>query len=262
MNVFILTGGGSRGALQVGMLKKLIELSILPDLIVGISVGSLNGIVIASNPSLETVNDLEEIWKGVVEKELFPVNVKQIIAGLGKNNYLVSNSGLKKLISKSPVRNIEDPKIKFLCVVTNFETGQSVIFDKGKAEEILLASCSLPGIFEPVNIEGQLYIDGGICFLPINDLPGVSNKDTIYILDASSPIINLKHNNALSALLKSLSMTFKSQFATSRDLDNVYYFGVDKQGNEKLDGKSFSSTIELVDKGYSIVSEVLLKNSR
>ena len=262
MNVFILTGGGSRGALQVGMLKKLIELDIIPDLIVGISVGSLNGIVIASNPTLEAVNELEAIWKDVVEKELFPVNIKQIIAGLGKNNYLVSNSGLKDLIRKSPVINIEDPRIKFLCIATNFTTGERVIFDSGKAEDILLATCSLPGIFEPVNIKGQLYVDGGISFLPLSEIPGITSKDTIYILDASSPIIDLKHNNALSALLKSLSITFKSQFATSRDLNNVLYFGVDKKGNEKLDGKSFSSTIELVDKGYSIVSEVLLKNSR
>ena len=98
---FVLSGGGSLGAIQVGMLRALYERDIAPDLIVGTSAGALNGAFVASrSQTCETADELAEIWRGLRRGQAFPLNPLTGLFGfLGSRNHLVPDSGLRRLIS-------------------------------------------------------------------------------------------------------------------------------------------------------------------
>jgi NTE family protein len=99
---FVLSGGASLGAIQVGMLRALYERDITPDLIVGTSAGAFNGAYIASRPqTTPTAESLARIWRGLRRGQVFPVNpVTGLLGFLGARDHLVPESGLRRLISR------------------------------------------------------------------------------------------------------------------------------------------------------------------
>src|SRR5882762_10454317 len=99
---FVLSGGASLGAIQVGMLRALYERQIVPELIVGTSVGAVNGAYIASRPAaVETADGLADIWRSLRTLEVFPPNpVTALLALLGRRDHLVPNFGLKALLAR------------------------------------------------------------------------------------------------------------------------------------------------------------------
>src|SRR5690348_3486569 len=98
---FVLAGGASLGAIQVGMLRALYERGIAPDVIVGTSAGALNGAFIASRPqTVATADALGRIWRGLRRGQVFPLNpVTGLLGFLGARDHLVPDSGLRRLIS-------------------------------------------------------------------------------------------------------------------------------------------------------------------
>src|SRR5437588_8476478 len=97
---FVLSGGASLGAIQVGMLEALYERQITPDLIIGTSAGALNGAFIASrSPTLEVVHELASVWREVSRSQVFPLNPLTGLLGFaGARINLVPDSGLRRLI--------------------------------------------------------------------------------------------------------------------------------------------------------------------
>ncbi len=92
MNAFVLTGGGSLGAVHVGMLEALYERGITPDLIVGTSVGAINRAFIASRPQIpETARSLGGVWRGLRRANVFPMDFAAGFLGLaGLRKHFVS----------------------------------------------------------------------------------------------------------------------------------------------------------------------------
>lgn len=162
---FVLSGGASLGAVQAGMLRALYERGIEPDLIVGTSAGALNGAFIAPRPqTVETADELSEIWRGVRRGAVFPLNPLTGLFGfLGARRHLVPDSGLRRLLRQHLERErLEEMPIPLHVIATDVATGEQARLSEGPALEAVLASSAIPGILPPVRWNGRTLIDGGV----------------------------------------------------------------------------------------------------
>jgi NTE family protein len=161
---FVLAGGGSLGAVEVGMLKALAARKIDPDLIVGASVGAVNGVYLAGNPGSAGVAQLESIWRSLRRRDVFPVHVFGAFLGVvGTRPAIVDRRPLRELLERNlPLRRLEEARIPCQVVAADVLSGLEVRLGKGSAVEAVLASAAIPGIFPPVRIEGRDLIDGAI----------------------------------------------------------------------------------------------------
>lgn len=162
---FVLSGGGSLGAIQAGMLRALYERDVEPDLIVGASVGAVNGAFIASRPRApETAEELAEIWRGIGRSRVFPLNPLTGFFGFfGARDHLVSAGGLRELVDERlEFATLEDAPIPFHVIATDLLSGREVRLSRGDALDAVLASAAIPGVFPAIDWEGRKLIDGGV----------------------------------------------------------------------------------------------------
>ena len=165
---FVLGGGGHLGANEVGMLQALLEREIAPDLIVGTSVGALNGVAIAAEPSLATVADLREAWLALGRQRVFASPLGGAANLARRGTHLHSNRNLEALIERlMPVDRFEDLKVPFQCVAASIERAAEHWFAEGPITPAILASAAVPGLLPPVEIEGEHFLDGGL----VNSIP-------------------------------------------------------------------------------------------
>lgn len=159
---FVFTGGGSLGAIQVGMLRVLLAAGVHPDFVVGASVGAINASYFASVPTLEGVATLERLWTDLRRSDIFPFTFSSAIGLLRHPGNLVDPGGLRNIIELNlPFARLEDTQIPLHIMATNLQ-GLGVRLSTGPAVEAILASTAIPGIFPPVKIEGEPLIDGAV----------------------------------------------------------------------------------------------------
>lgn len=159
----VLAGGGSFGAVQVGMLRELVAHGIAPDLVVGSSVGAINGAYYAGAPSAQGVAELEAIWRCLHRRDVFPFTWRSFIGLFTRRDYLVDSSGLRTLLEQRlPYRNLEDAAIPIHVVATDVLDGRTVKLSTGSAAEAVLASCAIPAAFPSVRIGERQLMDGGV----------------------------------------------------------------------------------------------------
>lgn len=158
---YVLSGGSSLGSIQVGMALALEDHGIKPELIIGTSVGALNGAWLASGLG---AGELATIWSGLTTRQIFPLRPLVGLRGFrGHQAHLVPDWGLRRLIQNHvSATDIEDCVIPFSVIATDAATGYEVRIERGSLIKAVLASSALPGIFPPVMINGRLLIDGGI----------------------------------------------------------------------------------------------------
>jgi NTE family protein len=161
---FVLGGGGLLGAAEVGMLQALTEAEIAPDLVLGTSVGALNGAAIAAAPTAEAVHRLTELWSALGTEDVFASSLFGQVRTLARSRtHLHTNTRLRALIEEqSRGQLIEDLAVPFQCVAVSIESARARWFDKGPVSEAILASCAVPGLLPPVLIDGEHYLDGGL----------------------------------------------------------------------------------------------------
>lgn len=166
---FVLSGGGSLGAVQVGMLLALSDRRITPDLLVGTSVGALNAAYLGGDPGPAGVRRLAEVWERLRRADVFPTPGTAALAALaGRGDHLVSSSPLRRLIeSNLPYDQLEHATLPVTVVATEVTTGYEVVLSSGPATDAVLASASLPGVFPPVRLGDHLLMDGGV----VNNTP-------------------------------------------------------------------------------------------
>jgi len=169
LTAFVFSGGASLGAVEVGMLKAIVEEGVKADLVVGTSVGSLNGAFYAFDPTIEGVKTLEQIWRNIKVFDVFTPSVITPIKNLATfSQYLISPKNLRKLIEDHlEYSKIEDTKIPLFITTTDINTGDEVVFNKGLIVEALLASSGIPGVFPPKKMGRHLLVDGGL----VNNTP-------------------------------------------------------------------------------------------
>jgi hypothetical protein len=142
---FVFAGGGSFGAIQVGMMHSLAAHGISPDMVVGSSVGALNGAFYAGDPTLNGVLQLETIWRGLHRHDVFPVTWRTLLGFLWRRDFLIPHDGIRKLIDDNiPYRNLEDAKLPVHIVTTDIITGDSVVLSEGSTAEAIVASTAIP----------------------------------------------------------------------------------------------------------------------
>jgi len=167
---FVLSGGASLGAIQVGMLQALYERNVAPDLIVGASSGALNGAFIAARPhTVATAVELADIWIGLRRRQIFPLNPLTGLFGFaGLSENFVPASGLRRLIGRHlTTKRLEQLPIPFHAVATDVRTGAEVRLSNGPLVDAILASAAIPGVLPSVEWDGRELIDGGV----VNNTP-------------------------------------------------------------------------------------------
>jgi NTE family protein len=159
---FVFTGGGSLGAIQVGMLRVLLASGVQPDFVVGASVGAINASYFAGAPNAQGVANLERIWSGLRRSDIFPFTLASVFGLLRHPGNIVDPGGLRRLIETNlPHAQLEDALIPLNIMATN-QQGLGVRLSSGPAAEAILASTAIPGIFPPVHIDSEVLMDGAI----------------------------------------------------------------------------------------------------
>jgi NTE family protein len=161
---FVLGGGGVLGSAEVGMMRALLERGIKPDLVVGSSVGALNGLVVAASPDLAAVEMLTGVWSRLQARDVFSSTVVGQLGNLFRHGtHLHDGSALRRLIAESAGDLcIEELPVPFECVAACVEDASAHWFSSGPIIEAVLASCAVPGLLPPVRIGDRHYMDGGL----------------------------------------------------------------------------------------------------
>ena len=164
-----MSGGGNLGALQVGMLRAVVEHGIVPDLILGCSVGSINGARFAAEPHTSGVDALEELWLGIDGDDLMPGGrLPSAVQIARRGESLHNNLGLLDLcLTNMGHTLIEDLAVPFECVAANVETARARWFNSGSVVDAVMASAALPVVYPGYVIDGVRYMDGAV----VTDVP-------------------------------------------------------------------------------------------
>jgi NTE family protein len=222
---FVLSGGGSLGASQAGMLQGLYEHGIRPDLLIGTSAGAINAAFIASRaPTPSTAADLQRVWRGLGRSDVFPAN--PLTAGLGMlglRGHCVSAGSLRRLVLRHlELDRLEDAPVELHVVAADALTGEEVLLSSGPALDAVVASAAIPGVFPAVQWDAQLLIDGGI----VNNTP-ISHAvalgaDRILVLQAigTGPVGRTPRGvwaSGVTAMLRVITRRMKEDVARHAD---------------------------------------------
>lgn len=160
---FVLSGGGSLGAIQVGMLQALIARGVHPDLIVGTSVGAVNGAWLAAGSGEQDLRELTDLWRGLRRSEVFPTGLLTGFTGfVGRENHLFSDRGLRRILQRHlRFERIEDAPVPLHVIAVDVLSGKDVRLSTGPAVDAIAASAAIPGLLPPVVIDERSLMDGG-----------------------------------------------------------------------------------------------------
>ncbi|MCM2309926.1 MAG: patatin-like phospholipase family protein [Steroidobacteraceae bacterium] len=161
---FLFAGGGSLGAVQVGMLKALASNGVQADLVVGASVGAVNAAYFATDPTAEGVARLEAIWRRIQRREVFPApTVRGVMRLIRGRSHLLEADGLRRMLEREfAVRDFAGLTLPCTVVATDLLDGLPVHIQSGPLVPALLASTSIPGVFPPVTLGSRVLVDGGL----------------------------------------------------------------------------------------------------
>jgi NTE family protein len=214
---FVLSGGASLGSIQVGMLRALAQRDIRPEVIVGTSVGAVNGAFLASRPFRpETVDELAELWLGMSRGRIFPVEpVTGLLGFLGARKNLVPATPLRRLIGRyTDCERLEDLPTELHVIACDIVNGQEVRLSEGPLVDAVMASAAIPGVFPPVEWNGRLLVDGGV----LNNTPVAHaldlGADEIYVLSAAGPCaLDEPPRGALGMVVQATTLMVAHRFA-------------------------------------------------
>ena len=147
------------------MLRALMEREIIPDLIVGSSVGALNGAFIAADPSTASVERMVGVWTGLSDRGVFGESVFGQLSTLARHGtHLHANVGLRRLLDEGlgEGTRFADLHVRFECVAASIERAAAHWFSAGPVTDAVLASCAVPGLLPPVEVGGEHFLDGGL----------------------------------------------------------------------------------------------------
>jgi NTE family protein len=259
---FVLAGGGSRGAVQVGMLEELITRGIRADRVFGASVGAINGAAYAGNPTLEGIERMAGIWRDLKGTDIFPRGALDgPWAFLQKRAAVHANTGLRAIIEAGvDFEHLEDARIPLEVVTTSLTDGRERWITHGPALNAILASSAIPSIFPPVIIDGDVLVDGGV----VNNVPisrAISAGCTrIYVLLCGPLHYHPRQPRrpaeaALTAFFVAIHARFVRELALLPPGVEVVVFsgGGDPSGQYR----DFSATATLIEEGRAEVADVL-----
>ncbi len=258
----VLGGGGTRGAVQIGMLQVLVEHGFVPDRVYGSSVGAVNGAAFAGDPTREGVQRMTEIWRSLTREDVYPQGrLHGPWLYFQQRDSVFANAGLRKVIEEGiTFERLEDALIPVEVVATSLTDGRERWFTYGPAVEAVLASSAVPAIFPPVEIDEERFIDGAV----VNNVPirrAIDGGATrIVVLLCSPPSFTpTSPRRPVEAMLNALLISIHARFV--RDLAQlppgveVIVCSGAEQGVRDFD--DFSTTEALIAQGREEASEVI-----
>ncbi|MBO9521932.1 MAG: patatin-like phospholipase family protein [Nocardioidaceae bacterium] len=261
-DVFVLSGGASRGAVQVGMMQTLLGAGVTPDALVGASVGALNAAFLASAPTVQRAYQLADRWLALRTRDIFPGSAWTRLGHLAQRHpYLYSSDGLRTLIDTwAPVRRLEELPTPLRVTTTPLTGGPAAYHDRGDIATLLLASTAVPGVFAPVPLPGLdghpvPHVDGGVTDLV--PLAGAASLEPtrVFVLDATVPTRLPAGRTPLEVLVASLGVAMRARPLTDLGPDvEVHHLYTADLGTRMTD---FSRTAELLQLGRRAAAAAL-----
>ncbi len=227
---FVMAGGGSLGAVEVGMLRALLEAGERPDLVVGASAGAINGAFFAFDPTLDGVANLNAIWCRLRRRDVFPFSFATLFGILTGRDHLCGHDGLRRLLDEHlGDRTIQDARVPLYIVASDLTSGDEVVLSSGRAVDAVLASAAIPGVFPPVSIDGRLLVDGGVANnTPISSAIRLGATRIIVLPTGFACALRKVPSNAIARAMHALSLLVVRQllndierFRTAVDLHVV-----------------------------------------
>ncbi len=218
----VLAGGGTRGAVQIGMLQVLSEHGFRPDRIYGTSVGAINGVGFAGNPTPSGVTQMGDIWRELTADTVYPQGrLHGPWMYIQQRDAVYANSGLRGVLEASfPFERLEETVIPVEVVATSLADGREHWFTAGPAVPIVLASTAIPAIYPPVEIDGGLFIDGGVVDnVPIRRAIDAGATRVVVLLCSPPTFAPPVARRPAEAMVNALFISIHSRFA--RDMADV-----------------------------------------
>ncbi len=196
----VLGGGAARGFAHIGVIRALEQEKIPVDMVVGTSVGSLIGAIYAADMNSF---DLEWTAFSLEKDDLFDYGILSAVTGMG----LAKGEKLEAFVrNKVAAPNIESLKLPFAAVATDLNRGTRVVLDRGPVAKVVHASSAIPGVFNPVELQGRLLVDGGVIDnIPI-DVAREKGADIVIAVDISENVVNFNITNIVDVMLQSVSI--------------------------------------------------------
>lgn len=239
----VLSGGGTRGFAHLGAIKALEEHGIKPDIISGVSAGSIVGALYADG------QDAEYALKALISKNLLGF-LKLMIPKKG----LLKMTGFERTLKKTlRARTFEDLNIPLLVHAVNINTVEYTLFDKGDLIQAIKASSSIPVVFPPVEIDGHQYMDGGI----VNNFPVEPLKDiceTIIGINVNPLGKEYNISSLKTIAIRSFHLSMRNHAESRKDLCDIY---IEPEGVQDYGILDLSSAPEVFEMGYRKTCSIL-----
>lgn len=213
---FVLAGGGSLGAVEVGMMRALLAAGVEPDLVVGSSVGAVNGTHLAGAPDRAGVERLAEVWCAIRRENIFPTAPgRGLLALVGRRPSLVSPDPFRRLLAfHLPIARLEKAAVPCHVVATDLLSGMEVDLGRGDAVEAVLASAAIPGVFPPVAIEGRTLVDGGVASnTPIATAVALGARQILVLPAGFSCHLARPPSSAVGVVVQAMNLLIARQLA-------------------------------------------------
>ena len=251
---FVFAGGGARGSAQIGMLQALAARGIRPDAIYGASVGAINAAGFAGDPTPAGVEQMTSLWRAVTREDVFPQGrFPSPWRFFQQREAVFPNDGVRRIIQSGlRFERIEQSPVHLEVVATSLTDGRTQWFDSGPALPAILASAALPALFPPVEVDGELFIDGGVVDnVPIGRAISQGAERVFVLLCGPLHYTPHKYRRPAEAVLTAFFIAVHAKFA--RELaqlpagTEVVVFTVDTEPVSRYD--DFSATEALMDAG-------------
>ncbi len=256
---FVLSGGAASGATQVGMLRALHEAGVVPDLIVGTSVGAINGVMVAG-PVEEGLARLESVWQQIDRDTILGGSSIACLPRLVRTRrHLFPPDSLRALIRRHiPARRFDDLDVPFVAIATRVAGGTPTALGRGDLETALLASAAIPGVFPRVEIDGHSYFDGGITAnVPVRQAVELGARSVVVLSSAPAGDRELPTNIAETLQWATHLLMRSQQSADVSHLGEHAIVELPRSSPHGLSPFDFGRTGELIETAYRATLEFL-----
>lgn len=258
----VFAGGGSLGAAQVGMLKAFAEAGVVPDLLVGASVGAINAAYFADDPSSAGAQRLETLWRGLKRRDIFRLSLLGALKSLlGRRSYLFNDRIFSRFLERNlPYRQLEEARIPCHIVASDMVSGDEVLISSGAAIPALLASAAIPGVFPPLLLGNQYLLDGGVAnHTPVSTAVKLGATRVIVLPTGFTCAPDGLPQGALNMALHALNLVIARQLMQDleRFADQVQLTVVPSLCPQKTHPLDFQRSGELIDRGYNVTRQWL-----
>jgi NTE family protein len=253
----VLSGAGSKGIVHAGVLAALSDNKVPIDLLVGSSAGALVGLLYADSHDTNKVKNI-----------LMKSQMKDFISGSPSSNFV--NATLfgrpaklykfEDFIDKNITnKHFEQLKTPLVIVTTDITNNKSKIYNSGPFKAAIISSCSIPGLFRPVEFDGIVHVDGGV-ISPVPTAEAKAFKPKLIIA------VNLVGKPPKEAVKSNFSMLYRSSWITYHELARMEQreadmaLNIDTSDFDWLDNLSHSDKNKLYQRGYDAATKLIKQN--